>query len=104
MPLQYCATGGLTKTFPKNEPSWYGKSVLVPQPIAPSLSSQIGMCTPEVLTCASKQADMRSWQVVPQVLVSHSGAVPTVPAKLYDVPPVSFLVMLWPDGSAHFTM
>ena len=68
--------------------------MLWPQPIAPSQSIQIGMCTPDVFTCASKQADMRSWQVVPQVPVSHSGAVPMRPANVYDVPPLSFLVTL----------
>ena len=44
---------------------------------------------------------MRSWQVVLQVPVSHSGAVPIAPEYEYDVPPLSFALMLWPDGSAH---
>ena len=62
------------------------------------------MCTPEVLTCASKQPVMRSWQAVLQVPVSHSGATPIEPENEYDVPPLSLALMLWPDGSAQRTI
>ena len=75
-----------------------------PQPIAPSPSSQIGMCTPEVLTWASRHALMRSWQVVLQVPVSDSGATPIPPANEYDAPPLSFALIVLFDASAQRTM
>ena len=49
--------------LPKNEPSCLGNRAFCPQPtLGLAASSQIGMCSPAVLTCAIKQALTYSWQ------------------------------------------
>ena len=56
-----------------------------------------------VLTSASMQALTQRSSEALMAPVSHAGATPMPPAKVYDRPFWSFLVIEWPAGSAHRT-
>src|ERR1044071_8994255 len=62
------------------------------------------MCTPAVLTCARTQALMACWQCTSHAPYSQLGAMPSWPGNGIGLPDRSFMVIVWPAGSAQRTM